>query len=169
VSIAVSFIPVVGPLISCIVDGTFVDMLTAISSGDWAMVGMTVLGVVAGGAVGKMALKFLKAGQKSFALGGKSALGKKLIRGVKDITKKTEWDVSPEAAKNFRRLMASIDEGTGQGSWEKGLSSHRLFGSMSWSEKATEAVSDVGTREVIDRFSERIFNRAEDTITIVLP
>ncbi len=49
VSIAVSFIPVVGPLISCIMDGTFVDMLTAISAGDWAMVGMCALGFVGGG------------------------------------------------------------------------------------------------------------------------
>ena len=150
-------------------DGTFVDMLTAISTGDWAMLGMTVLGVVAGGAVGKMAVKFLKAGQTSFALGGKSALGKKLIRGVKSITKKTEWDVSPKAAKSFKRLMTSIDEGTSHGSWRKGLGSHRLFGPMSWSEKAVEAVGDVGTREVTDRFFEGVLDRAEETTAIVLP
>lgn len=153
----------------CIVDGTFVDMLTAISSGDWAMVGMTVLGVVAGGAVGKMAVKFLKAGQKSFALGGKSVLGKKLMREVKEITKKTEWDVSPKAAKNFRQLMSAVDDGTPQGSWRKGLPGHRLLGTMSWSEKAVEAVGDVSARRAIDRFSEGVLGRADDTTTIVLP
>lgn len=31
---------------SCIVDGTFVDMLTAISSGDWAMLGMCCLAFI---------------------------------------------------------------------------------------------------------------------------
>jgi hypothetical protein len=53
VSIAVSFIPVVGPLISCIVDGTFVDMLTAISSGDWAMLGMCCMAFIPGAKVMK--------------------------------------------------------------------------------------------------------------------
>ena len=53
VSIAVSFIPVVGPLISCIVDGTFVDMLSAISSGDWAMLGMCAMAFIPGAKVMK--------------------------------------------------------------------------------------------------------------------
>ena len=40
VAFAVSFIPIAGPLISCIIDGTFVDMFSAIMTGNWAMVGM---------------------------------------------------------------------------------------------------------------------------------
>ena len=51
VSIAVSFIPLVGPLISCIIDGTFVDMLSAIKSGDWVVLGMCALTFVPGGKV----------------------------------------------------------------------------------------------------------------------
>ena len=34
ISMAVSFIPIAGPLISCIMDGTFVDMWNAIKAGD---------------------------------------------------------------------------------------------------------------------------------------
>jgi len=37
---AVSFIPIAGPLISCIMDGTFVDMWNAIKAGDWGMLAM---------------------------------------------------------------------------------------------------------------------------------
>jgi hypothetical protein len=40
ISMAVSFIPIAGPLISCIIDGTFVDMWNAIKAGDWAMLAM---------------------------------------------------------------------------------------------------------------------------------
>ncbi len=55
---AVSFIPLVGPLISCVIDGTFVDMFNAIMAGDWAAVGMCALAFVPGvGGAGK-ALKF---------------------------------------------------------------------------------------------------------------
>lgn len=53
VSIAVSFIPVVGPLISCIIDGTFVDMWNAIKSGDWAMLGMCCMAFIPGAKVMK--------------------------------------------------------------------------------------------------------------------
>jgi hypothetical protein len=53
----VSFIPLVGPLISCIIDGTFVDMIKALSTGDWATLGMCALAFVPGG----KALKGLKA------------------------------------------------------------------------------------------------------------
>jgi hypothetical protein len=63
VSIAVSFIPVAGPLISCIIDGTFVDMLTAISNGDWAMVGMCALAFVPGGKALKGLGRFRRAPQ----------------------------------------------------------------------------------------------------------
>jgi hypothetical protein len=51
VSMALSFIPVVGPLISCIVDGTFVDMIKALSTGDWATLGMCALAFVPGGKI----------------------------------------------------------------------------------------------------------------------
>lgn len=75
-SIAVSFIPLVGPLISCVIDGTFVDMWNAIKSGDWAMLGMCAMAFVPGG----KALKGLK------AVGG---LGKtsKVIASYKALSK----------------------------------------------------------------------------------
>ena len=57
VSMAVSFIPLVGPILACVVDGTFVDMINAIKNGDWAMLGMCALAFVPGG----KALKGLKA------------------------------------------------------------------------------------------------------------
>lgn len=55
VSLAVGFIPLVGPLLSCVIDGTFVDMFSAIMKGDWAMVGMCALAFVPGvGGLGKL-------------------------------------------------------------------------------------------------------------------
>ena len=65
VSMAVSFIPVVGPLISCIIDGTFVDMINALSTGDWATLGMCALAFVPGvGGAGKFSGKLAKAFDK---------------------------------------------------------------------------------------------------------
>jgi len=66
VAFAVSFIPLVGPIISCIIDGTFVDMFNALMKGDWATVGMCALGFVPG----MKALKGLK------AVGGLNKAGK---------------------------------------------------------------------------------------------
>lgn len=51
VSIAVSFIPLVGPLISCVIDGTFVDILSVIKSGDWVVLGKCPLTFAPGGNV----------------------------------------------------------------------------------------------------------------------
>jgi RHS repeat-associated protein len=48
VAMAVSFIPIVGPILSCVIDGTFVDMWNAIRSGDWATLGMCALAFVPG-------------------------------------------------------------------------------------------------------------------------
>jgi len=61
---AVSFIPLVGPIISCIIDGTFVDMFNALMKGDWATVGMCAMGFVPG-------MKSLK-GLKAFGILGKA-------------------------------------------------------------------------------------------------
>lgn len=49
ISMAVSFIPIVGPILSCVIHGTFVDMWNAIRSGDWATLGMCALSFVPGG------------------------------------------------------------------------------------------------------------------------
>jgi len=55
---AVSFIPIVGPIISCIIDGTFVDMFNALMKGDWATVGMCAMGFVPGLKGATKAFKF---------------------------------------------------------------------------------------------------------------
>jgi hypothetical protein len=65
VSMAVSFIPFVGPLISCIIDGTFVDMIKALSTGDWATLGMCALAFVPGLKQAKMGLKAFGAVEKA--------------------------------------------------------------------------------------------------------
>ena len=91
VSMAVSFIPLVGPLVSCIIDGTFVDMLKAISTGDWAMLALSCAAFVPGmkafkglkvlsgvtkaskvSALEKLALK-AKTGERTFKCTTKSA------------------------------------------------------------------------------------------------
>jgi len=58
VSMAVSFIPLVGPLVSCIIDGTFVDMLNAIKNGDWAMLALSCAAFVPGMKGATKGLKF---------------------------------------------------------------------------------------------------------------
>ncbi|OGS56759.1 MAG: hypothetical protein A3K60_08940 [Euryarchaeota archaeon RBG_19FT_COMBO_56_21] len=68
---AVSFIPLVGPILACVVDGTFVDMINALKNGDWAMLGMCALGFVPGMKQAKMGLK---------AVGSFSGKGQKFIR-----------------------------------------------------------------------------------------
>jgi hypothetical protein len=70
---AVSFIPLVGPLISCIIDGTFVDMIKALSTGDWATLGMCALSFVPG--AGKLA----KLGVKSVEKGGAQILKNRAV------------------------------------------------------------------------------------------
>ncbi len=70
IAMAVSFIPLVGPIISCIIDGTFVDMFNALMKGDWATVGMCAMGFVPG-------LKSLKGLKAVGSLGGK---GQKFMR-----------------------------------------------------------------------------------------
>ncbi len=59
VSMAVSFIPVAGPLISCIMDGTFVDMWNAIQRGDWGMLALSCAAFAPG-------MKQMKTGLKAF-------------------------------------------------------------------------------------------------------
>ena len=56
---AVSFIPLVGPILACVVDGTFVDMINALKNGDWAMLGMCALAFVPGMKQAKMGFKML--------------------------------------------------------------------------------------------------------------
>jgi hypothetical protein len=80
-----------GALVSCPLDGTFVDMWDAIRSGDWATFGMCVLSFVPGG--------------KSAKLGLKAALGK-----ADDIAKIIK-EGGGATADNFRkRLVAATGE-----------------------------------------------------------
>ena len=111
VSIAVSFIPVVGPLISCIVDGTFVDMLTAISSGDWAMLAMCAMAFVPGAKV----MKGLKA---VGGIGDLAKLGKKAPKiGVGSAKKRvavigeSQKRVEKYAAKHGGETMPNLPPG----------------------------------------------------------
>ena len=57
VSFAVSLIPLVGPLISCVIDGTFVDMWNAIKSGDWGALALCAMAFVPGMKQAKIGLK----------------------------------------------------------------------------------------------------------------
>ncbi len=109
-----SFIPIVGPLISCVIDGTFVDMFNAIMAGDWATVGMCALAFVPGGKVLKSGSKVLTAFSKaekvsaleklSLKAGGKTYKpSQHFIEGthLDDIARKTE-------AKNIDETISNI-------------------------------------------------------------
>ncbi|MBN1677410.1 MAG: hypothetical protein JW880_02620 [Candidatus Thermoplasmatota archaeon] len=43
---AVSFIPLAGPLISCVIDGAFVDIWEAIKRGDWGALALRAMAFV---------------------------------------------------------------------------------------------------------------------------
>lgn len=80
VSFAVSFIPLVGPLIACVIDGTFTDMWDAIKRGDWGALALCAMAFVPGG----KALKGLKAVE---GVGAKRIFGsygelKKILKGT---------------------------------------------------------------------------------------
>jgi len=98
ISMAVSFIPIVGPIISCIIDGTFVDMFNALMKGDWATVGMCAMGFVPG----MKALKGLK------AVGGFGKVDKLVGKGFREVTIKKGTSlyrvggISKETGKSFR-------------------------------------------------------------------
>lgn len=47
-SFAVSFIPLVGPLMACVIDGTFTDMWEAIKRGDWGALALCAMAFVPG-------------------------------------------------------------------------------------------------------------------------
>jgi hypothetical protein len=88
---AVSFTPIVGPILSCVIDGTFVDMWNAIRSGDWATFGMCALTFVPCGKVLKGAAGVVKGGLKTF---GRGALN--------DVVKGMEKTVIKKGTKIFR-------------------------------------------------------------------
>jgi len=92
VAFAVSFIPIAGPLISCIIDGTFVDMFSAIMTGNWAMLGMCALAFVPG--AGKLAKVGLKSLEKSVVKGMEKTVikkGTRLYRVGSDVEKHGSW------------------------------------------------------------------------------
>jgi hypothetical protein len=133
------------------------------------MLGIAMLGVVAAGVGGKAALGLLKAGQKSLALGGKSVIGKQVIRKVKDIGQKADWSVSKKTAKNFGRWMSAAESGTTRSSAASGLLHSTLFRSMSLSERAVNSVGQVGTKEATDICSDWILDRVTSASVAVLP
>ncbi len=74
---AVSFIPIAGPLISCIIDGTFVDMWAAICAGDWKAVALAAVGVtLAGIGIGYSVAKLLKTGKAVGKIEGLGTMGR---------------------------------------------------------------------------------------------
>jgi len=71
-----------GMLVSCVIDGTFVDMLKAVSTGDWAMLALSCAAFIPGGkalkglkAVGKTGITVNRAVGKSFERAVISKLG----------------------------------------------------------------------------------------------
>jgi hypothetical protein len=129
----VSFIPLVGPLISCIIDGTFVDMIKALSTGDWATLGMCALAFVPGGKIaGKLGAfakkatgfadnlgKYAKAVKKVPNPGGRLgglAHRAKVAETVKDIESrglrvKTEFYVKGDGVRRFADVAALDKKG----------------------------------------------------------
>jgi hypothetical protein len=100
IAMAVSFIPIVGPILSCVIDGTFVDMFKAIMKGDWATVGLCALAFVPGmKGVGK-SLKAFGAVEKG---------GGRLLK--KSVTKETDI---------FIKKGTKVWRAGGPGGWEHG-------------------------------------------------
>ena len=78
---AISFIPIAGPLISCIIDGTFVDMWNAIQRGDWATFALGMTNFVPGiGGAGKIGSKALGGIQKAATKGFSEVAQKKALK-----------------------------------------------------------------------------------------
>ncbi len=104
-----------GVLVSCVLDGTFTDMLTAITTGDWALLAMSVAGVALAG-VG--VYKALKAAG-SFGKGVGADIGKAVGKSIeKKATSKVavigegmEKRVKPFAAKYGGEVMPDLPKG----------------------------------------------------------
>ncbi|MEW5747564.1 MAG: RHS repeat-associated core domain-containing protein [Candidatus Thermoplasmatota archaeon] len=92
-----------GVLVSCLIDGTFIDMVTAISTGDWAMLGMCALAFIPGG----KALKGLKG---LGGLGDVAKVGKKAPKRVAVIGE-TQARVDAAAAKYGGETMPKLPPG----------------------------------------------------------
>jgi len=81
-----AFIPLVGPLLSCVIDGTFTDMWEAIKNGDWGALALCAMAFVPGakvlkglkavGGIGKIS----KAGKFAGTMPGKVKKGDLLYR-----------------------------------------------------------------------------------------
>jgi hypothetical protein len=88
VSFAVSFIPIVGPLISCVIDGTFTDMWEAIKRGDWGALALCAM---------------------AFVPGAKVLKGLKAVGGIGDIAKVSK-KAAKSGAKNVNKKVVVIGE-----------------------------------------------------------
>jgi hypothetical protein len=113
---AVSFIPIVGPILSCVIDGTFVDMWNAIKSGDWATFGMCALSFVPGGKSAKLGLKGLLG--VGGGLGSAGLLASKMAKGSKGIIKQG----GGATADNFRKRLVAAT-----GVNPKGMDAHHML------------------------------------------
>ena len=97
---AVCFIPIVGPILSCVIDGTFVDMFKAIMKGDWATVGLCALAFVPG-------MKGVTKGLKAFG-----AVEKGVAKGAKAVGRTAETVTIKKGTTLYR--IGGVNEATGR-------------------------------------------------------
>lgn len=119
-----------GILVSCLIDGTFIDMMTAMRTGDWAMLGMCALAFIPGG----NALKGLKAAGGLGKFLGKgddlirirhytNAPGKEIIEKSGHL-KKGSYVTSPSEIRpgmNQRQIESALEIAPGKGEYHVDL------------------------------------------------
>ncbi len=114
---AVSFIPIAGPLISCIIDGTFVDMWAAICAGDWKAIALTAAGIVlAGVGVGygvSKILKTVKTGKAISAVNNMGGIrqGPKHMKNALSFGKSNEGELTTFAKGKLNTLISEGGKG----------------------------------------------------------
>ena len=174
ITIAASFaLPGIGGmLVACLIDGTFSDMWNAIKNGDWKQLALIAGGIALAGVGAKVALKLLKAGQKSLAVGGKLA---KLRAKSANVFKfeNRPWDVSKSVSKKFGQFM-KVTEGemAGTGSklrtMESMLDRHLLHSSMTVLERGTSVAAKTGLHELIEHLERPYLDDQKSLLSALL-
>ena len=145
-------------------------MWNAIKNGDWKQLALIAGGIALAGVGAKAALKLLKAGQKSLAVGGKLA---KLRAKSANVFKfeNRPWDVSKSVSKKFGQFMSRVEtENTpikGLQRIKASLNNPMLFGTLSPLERGVRVGAKTGVSLLIDKIFDA--SRIGDSLQEVAP
>jgi len=159
-----------GVIVSCILDGTFIDMFTAITTGDWAMLALTLSGVALAGFGGKAALKAFKSAAGNIKIGGNIAKKLSKVRLKGSTFDKADFNVSKRAAKSFRQSTDLMENpGVGKrGAFENART--YLFGNMNFYERCGSAGTEESIRTTFNRIEDNWFSEKnlEDISSLII-